>query len=53
MRPKFITAVYFEGRILLIGEHGAIYEFQPRMGNWQILSEGPPFAITSGAAAEP
>jgi hypothetical protein len=41
MRPKFITAMYFEGRILLFEEHGDVYEYDPRRPSWTLLSASP------------
>jgi len=41
MRPKFIQAVYFEGRILLFEEYGDVYEFNPRTQMWNMLCSSP------------
>ncbi len=41
MRPKFIQAMYFEGRILLFEEYGDVYEYSPRLTEWRLLSVSP------------
>lgn len=41
MRPKFITAMYFEGRILLFEEYGDVYEFSPHSRTWMVLAYSP------------
>jgi hypothetical protein len=41
MKPKFINAVYFEGRILLFEEYGDVYEYQPHAQRWCIISQSP------------
>ncbi len=41
MRPTFISAMYFEGRILMFEEHGDVYEYSPRNGSWTVLSYSP------------
>lgn len=41
MRPKFITATYFEGRILLFEEYGDVYEYSPNLRSWHLLSASP------------
>jgi hypothetical protein len=39
--PKFINAVYFEGRILVFEEHGDVYEYEPHSPAWRLLSVSP------------
>ncbi len=41
MRPEFISAMYFEGRILLFEKHGDVYEFSPRFMQWTVLAHSP------------
>ncbi len=43
MRPKFISAMYFEGRILMFEEYGDVYEYYPGRGcsTWTLLSASP------------
>lgn len=42
MRPEFITAMYFEGRILLFEKFGDVYEFEPRHPfTWRLLCSSP------------
>ncbi len=41
MRPKFINAVYFEGRILLFEEYGDVYEYEPHDFRWRLLTRSP------------
>lgn len=41
MRPKFIAAIYFEGRILCFEEYGDVYEFSPMVMEWRILARAP------------
>lgn len=44
MRPKFISAMYFEGRILMFEEYGDVYEYCLGTGMvpwWTLLSASP------------
>lgn len=41
MRPEFISALYFEGRVLLFEKHGDVYEFDPHRIRWSVLSCSP------------
>jgi hypothetical protein len=41
MRPRFINAVYVEGRILLFEEYGDVYEFSVHTRSWQLLAASP------------
>ena len=33
--PKFISVIYFEGRILCFTEFGDVYEYTPRLTEWR------------------
>jgi hypothetical protein len=41
MKPKFIAAVQFEDKILMIEEYGDVYEFRPHTGCWELLAKSP------------
>lgn len=41
MRPKFISIVYFEGRLLAFEEYGDVYEYRPYPPTWRLLSSSP------------
>lgn len=41
MLPRFINAVYFEGRILVFEEYGDVYEYDPHGFYWRLLSTSP------------
>jgi hypothetical protein len=39
--PKFVSVVYFEGRLLMFEERGDVYEFNPRTNTYTVLSYAP------------
>ena len=39
--PKFISVVYFEGRLLMFEECGDVYEFNPHSISYSVLAYSP------------